>query len=345
MARLGRGQPNRPLVTRLRTTGPATGDLVVSGAATITLAGTAHRSGALTVTGSAAVTISGTASTSIGVPPRPRIRWQLILGSAAGGHELALTEATSRKYTAKLTEPSEMAFSIDGLHPQAAEIESLTTDVHLLWTSGSGATRILDRCRVGNQQDALDGTSHRLQVHTLDYREVLAGKILYAGDQLTWTATDQAEIAFGLIQQTQAQNSGSLGIVKGWAGTTPTGQMRDRTYEAGDSIGQRIQELSEVLGGFDWDITPTSASGLRLDVWHPERGTDRGVVLEYGGLVVSATRDLSATDYVNSLRYTGGGDPPPAPVEFEAAELDPALGGLVQGRWEKAYGDDGLRSR
>src|SRR5690606_9835308 len=113
-----------------------------------------------------------------------------------------------------------------------------------------------------------------------------------------------------------------LGIDKGWTGTSPTGIDRDRTYEAGDSIGQRIQELSEVIDGFDWDISPVSASGLQLDVWHPMRGSDRGVVLIYGGLVAHVQREVNPSDYANALRYTGAEgdeeDPGPDPVEIEA---------------------------
>jgi hypothetical protein len=340
VARLGRRQPNRPIITRTRTAAPPHGDLLVTGNADVTLTGTAHRHGDLEVTGSATVTISGTKNTSIGLPPRPRTRWQLVIGPASGGHELALTEAKGRRYTARLNDNSELAFSIDGRHPQAEAIAELSTDVHLLFTDSAGTT-ILDRCRVGQTGDDIGEDAHATSVTCLDYRAVLARRELYSDATLTYTGVDQAEIAWALIAYTQGKPGGNLGISKGWTGTTPTGQLRDRTYEAGDSIGQRIQELSEVIGGFDWDVSPVSASALRLDIWSPERGSDRGVVLLQGGLAARVTREVNPSDYANALRYTGSTDPATTPVELEAPDLaQPDV--FPQGRWDAAFGDDGL---
>lgn len=296
------------------------------------------------ITGQLAMSARGRADTSIGLPPRPRTRWQLVLGPASGGHELALTEAHGRRYTARLNENSDLSFSIDGRHRQADAIGELTTDVHLLFSDSTG-TRILDRCRVGPTRDEVSEDEHRVEVTALDYREVLARRILYSDDTLTYTGVDQAEIAWALVDATQQRPAGHLGIDKGWTGTSPTGIDRDRTYEAGDSIGQRIQELSEVIDGFDWDISPVSASGLQLDVWHPMRGSDRGVVLIYGGLVAHVQREVNPSDYANALRYTGAEgdeeDPGPDPVEIEAPLLGQD-GDWPQGRWDAAFGDDGL---
>lgn len=300
--------------------------------------------GAGSITGQLAMSARGRADTSIGLPPRPRTRWQLVLGPASGGHELALTEAHGRRYTARLNENSDLSFSIDGRHPQADAIGELTTDVHLLFSDSTG-TQILDRCRVGPTRDEVSEDEHRVEVTALDYREVLARRILYSDDTLTYTGVDQAEIAWALVDATQQRPAGHLGIDKGWTGTSPTGIDRDRTYEAGDSIGQRIQELSEVIDGFDWDISPVSASGLQLDVWHPMRGSDRGVVLIYGGLVAHVQREVNPSDYANALRYTGAEgdeeDPGPDPVEIEAPLLGQD-GDWPQGRWDAAFGDDGL---
>jgi len=300
--------------------------------------------GAGLITGQLAMSARGRADTSIGLPPRPRTRWQLVLGPASGGHELALTEAHGRRYTARLNENSDLSFSIDGRHPQADAIGELVTDVHLLFSDSTG-TQILDRCRVGPTRDEVSEDEHRVEVTALDYREVLARRILYSDDTLTYTGVDQAEIAWALVDATQQRPAGHLGIDKGWTGTSPTGIDRDRTYEAGDSIGQRIQELSEVIDGFDWDISPVSASGLQLDVWHPMRGSDRGVVLIYGGLVAHVQREVNPSDYANALRYTGAEgdeeDPGPDPVEIEAPLLGQD-GDWPQGRWDAAFGDDGL---
>ena len=271
--------------------------------------------------------------------PRPRMRWQLVAGPATGGHELSLTEATSRSMTFKLTEPSEVSFSLDGRHAQAAAVDELATDVHVLWSPLEGPTRILTRGRAGGTSDDISEAQHSVQFSVLDYRAVLQRRRLYSDSTLTYTGADQAEIAWQLIEQTQGRTGGALGIARGRG--NPTGVTRDRTYQAGDSIGERIQELSEVIDGFDWDITPTSASGLALDVWYPERGQDRGVVLEYGGLVAKVRREVSTSEYGNAVRYTGQTDPPLTAQEREAADI----GTAAQGRWDLVFGDDGLTTQ
>lgn len=266
--------------------------------------------------------------------------WQLVAGPASGGHSLSLTAAKSRKLSFKLTEPSELGFAINGRQLQADALDELTTDVHALWTPSTGPTRILGRWRVGNTSDDLTDTTHTVTVAGIDYRAILNNRRLYSTSQLTWTATDQAEIAWGLLQQTQTRTGGALGIVKGWTGTVPTGTIRDRTYEASDSIGERITELSQVIDGFDWDVTPTDSVGLNLGLWYPQRGTNRGVVAEFGGLVSKVRREVNTSDYANALRYTGKTDasPPLVPQELEAADLATR----VEGRFDAAFGDDSL---
>lgn len=357
MARLGRGQPNRPIVTRSRVTPTGVGTITATGiitgtgiknaVGTATITGTAAVSatgrkggiGASTVTGTGDLSGEGVKGSGIGSIPRPRIRWQFVVGPASGGHELALSEARSRRFTVRLGDPSEVAYSIDGRHAQALAVDELTTDTHVLWTSDAGQTKILFRGRVGNTGDTIGAEAHSIDVTVLDYRAVLARRRLCSGDTLTYTATDQAEIAWNLIAATQGNTGGDLGISKSWSGTTPTGVLRDRTYELGDSVGERINELSEVLGGFDWDITPTSASTLTLDFWYPQRGVNRDVVLELGGLVASARREVSVGDYANALRMTG--EEALTAQEREA----PDLASRLEGRWDAVYGDTGLTTQ
>jgi hypothetical protein len=317
----------------------AAGTCTVTGVTALSGTGVKGGVGAGTITGTVVLTGSGTKQSGIGSIPRPRIRWQLIAGPASGGYDLSLTEATGRRFTARLTDPSELGFGLDGRHPQATQVDELATDVHVLWTPSSGGTRVLFRGRVGATGDSIDDASHSVEVGALDYRALLNRRRLYSGSTLTWAATDQSAIAWGLIQQTQARTGGDFGIGRGVGQTT--GILRDRTYEAGDSIGERVQELSEVIDGFDWDITPTSASGLAFDVWYPQRGADRGVVLEYGGLVKAVRREVDPSAYANAVRYTGSTDPVTVPVETESADIAARL----EGRWDAVYGDDGLTTQ
>jgi hypothetical protein len=241
----------------------------------------------------------------------------------------------------KLEEPDELSFNTDGRHLPAGALRELATDVHVLYLGPDDVPRPLSRMRVGaTGHDWDEAGKDDLSVTGLDYRAILNVRRLWSNSQLTWTAVDQAEIAWQLIQQTQQRVAGDLGIFKAWSGTSPTGVPLDRTFEAGDAIGERITELAERVGGFDWDLVPVSESALQLQVW-PERGTNRGVVLETGGLVAKGRREFNPSSYANTLRYTGSTDPATTPVELEAPDLADA----PEGRWEAVFGDDGLTTQ
>lgn len=282
---------------------------------------------------------SGSGSAADPAVPPPRSRWRILIGPPTGGYEAELTAAQSRKLTVRLTSPSELAFGLNARLPQADSIEELVTDAHVLWTSAEGVTHRLFRGRIGPTGDSGDADGHNMTATALDYRALLRRRRLYSDSQLTWTGTDQAEIALALVTQTQARTGGALGISKAWTGVEPTGVERDRTYEAGDSIGDRIQELSEVIDGFNWDITATSASALSLEVFYPERGNDRGVVLEYGGMVAKFSREVQTSDYANAQRYTGES----ALTASELAAAD--LATRPEGRWDAVFGDSGLTTQ
>lgn len=265
--------------------------------------------------------------------------WSFVLGPAAGGMTRELSRARSRKCSFKLTEPSEVSCEVDGRHPEADYLSELATDLHVLRAPYHGARKErLYRGRIGKSGDTFDADTHSVTIPSLDYRAVLQRRHLMSGSQVTWTQKDQAEIAFGLVQQAQRHPGGSYGIVLGR--TPATGVLRDRTYELGDNIGDRLQELSEVIDGFDWDITSTSAGGLQLDIWYPQRGTElEGIVLEFGGAIASGTRTVDSGDYANHIRATGtqpeGGGEEPAIQERSA----PDLVSRPEGRWDKTYGE------
>jgi hypothetical protein len=75
-------------------------------------------------------------------------------------------------------------------------------------------------------------------------------------------AADQFEIFRQLLITMQARPHANLGLV---LPSGDSGQIRERLYEGKDRtpFGQRIQELGDVIGGFEWTFdTITGASGL-----------------------------------------------------------------------------------
>ncbi|MGH3693231.1 MAG: hypothetical protein ACRDRX_04395 [Pseudonocardiaceae bacterium] len=258
--------------------------------------------------------------------------WSFLLGPATGGHTVTLTGAKNRKLTARLTSPSEASFGIDGRHPQASYIAELSTDLHAVYAPDSGPPSIIYRGRIGSTSDSLDDRAHTTSVTSMDYREVLRRRILYNSDTLTFTNQDQASIALNLIGQTQARPGGNLSISKGLG--NPSGTLRTMSYSAGDSIGDLIQTMSQLQNGYEWEITPVSPSALALNIWTSIRGSTRGVVCEYGGIVESVRREVRSSDYANSIRVTGDQSQttPPTPQERTASDIATR----AEGRWDKA---------
>lgn len=272
--------------------------------------------------------------TSAIVPAAGTPVWQFVGGPAVGGHTMSFTAAKNRKLTVRLNAPSEASFDIDGRNPQAIGVADLQTDLHVLYTPASGPpTQIVYRGRIGATTDMLDDRSHTVTVSSLDYRELLRRRILYSTNQLTWSNTDEADIAWGLVQQTQGMPGGNIGISRGVG--HPMGFQQTRTYVAGDSIGDKIIELGSVQNGFEWDVTPSTSASLNLDLWQiGGRGNDRGVVLEYGGLVTAVQRETNPADYANAIRVTGDNvGTGPTPQELSAADIATRQ----EGRWDKAF--------
>ncbi len=154
--------------------------------------------------------------------------------------------------------------------------------------------------------------------------------------RLRYDNVEQVDIAWDLIDYTQSLVGGDLGISNA---STVTGELRDRLYLVGDSVGDRIKELGEVQAGFDWDIVPVSASALQFKTWHEDRGVSRGEVLEYRGAVVSAQRQVAATDYANAIRFTG------ADTTIPDERVADDLATRVEGRWDAVYADTGLTTQ
>jgi hypothetical protein len=73
-----------------------------------------------------------------------------------------------------------------------------------------------------------------------------------------------------------------------------------------------------------------------MGVWFPQRGSNRGVVLQQGGLMAEATVTVDPGAYANAIRYTGADT-------LTADELEAGdLGQMPQGRWDATFGDTTL---
>lgn len=266
-------------------------------------------------------------------------RWRFLIGPASGGITDDLTSTQDRKFTARLVEPSDAGFSIDANLPEAAGIDELVTDLHVQFTDDDDVTWYMYRGRIANSSDDGDADADRATFPSVDYRGwIRDARRLLTGDTLTYTG-DQGETAWSLLNASQGHVGGNLGISKGWSGITPTGVAADWTFLVGDSIGEQIKKIGETESGFDWDIVPLSESALQFQIWSPQRGVDRGIVLEKGGLVSAYRREVTSGNYRNALRYTGADG-------LTAQELAAAdLATRAEGRMDGVYADGDLQTQ
>src|SRR6185436_14901083 len=106
------------------------------------------------------------------------------------------------------------------------------------------------RLRVVNVDQAWDADgADIIAVTAVSYKRLLNAR--HAVDALEFTNVDQGDIVWGLIAHTQGQPGGDWGVTKG---ASATGVLRDRTYVAGENLGDLAQKLTEVIDGLWWNI-------------------------------------------------------------------------------------------
>ncbi len=110
-------------------------------------------------------------------------------------------------------------------------------------------------------------------------------------------AMEATTIAWQLVEDAQAVPGGDLRILPG---VLPDTVARTKQWDSLAAVKAAIDELASMDNGFDWSIEPDPITGeRRFNCYAPRRGTDRGVVLEYGGNVTAVSAAVNAG--------TGGG--------------------------------------
>lgn len=274
-----------------------------------------------------------TVPAEIGGPPTSD--WLIGLGPRTGGIVREITETVAPKLTFKLGSNSDTTIEIDGRSEAAKWITELETDLHVQWRPDPATPRRqLYRGRIGKVSDKLDRDTHRLTVPSVDYRGLLARRMLFTGSTVTYTNVDQGLIGWNLINgvQNPTGGGGGMGITQNPAGVT-TGVLKSRTFTLQDEVAAKLQEFAETDNGFEWDILAPDPFNLYYTVFYPRRGADRQVILEYGGNAPEVNRDVDSSGYGNAIRVKGvapegGSEPPP----YEAYAADIAT--RPEGRWD-----------
>lgn len=231
-----------------------------------------------------------------------------------------LTKATGRTTTWRLDGPATAQFTIDGRADEAAGIVALATDL----TCYRDGVKLF-RGRIGPETDDIGPSTHRAQFAALDYRGMLGYRQTGAAGA-AYAATAAGVIALNLVTTSQALSGGNWGITAGLG--TATGTSRDRTIDPGKHVDESINEMGRLDLGYEWEID----AELALNLWHPQRGANNGVVLDYGGAISRINRQLDPKDFANSYLVTGSQGLTPV------AAVTAGIGADARGRWETSAG-------
>lgn len=241
------------------------------------------------------------------------------------GPEVSLDGARGKKLTVRRGTgggSSELGFELGGRDRAAAVINEGEWDA---WLFHNGEP--LWRARIGPSQESGSATKQSLQMTALDYRDLLARRLL-VGPTVQWTNADPADASWQVLTEEQSRPGSHLGIVRG---TTRKGGVVATTVKAepGQPVRQTLDTLAGLDDGADWDLTPTytdSTPGFRYDWWAPTRDQINGaVIVKLGHAAVSYTRAVEFGAYANSVRVTGqapeGGGDAPAPLRLDATDM------------------------
>ena len=254
--------------------------------------------------------------------------YKYILWDFRTGQKEILPEALNRSYSYQLNRAGKASFSLP-----------LTTERLQRFPLYIGVTRLLiyraDKLIWAGviweiTEDAQDDEG-AVNVQCTEIFHILSEK-RYTSN--SYTNTDAGQIAWGLINTTQGLTGGNLGITQG---TIQATQNRDRTY-LDEKIGEKIIQLTEVINGFDFEITPSiKVNTLGVFNVYSKRGSVINTFrLEYGeGLrnnIQSWSRKRTLSDMYNSVIVEGEGY---GDIALKSTQTDNSMitaVGLLEGR-------------
>jgi hypothetical protein len=247
-----------------------------------------------------------------------------------------------------LNAPDTAEFSINGRDEQAEAISSFRTDLKIYRNGGTGPELIF-RGRILETGDDIDEDTHTVTVPAVDYRGWLERRIVYV--DRTLTNMTQYNLAWELVRGdavggAQYGPGGNLNIARGpWVGNLHLrDKVRTHVVEAGQSIPDALDAVSNLWEGFEWWITPPP-SGVGLSFYTGWRGRDAiDLPLVYGTTVRTVSRTLNVGEYANSIRVSGGSENQQTPAP-SAIVIVPDIESRVEGRMAVQIGDNDRKTQ
>lgn len=117
---------------------------------------------------------------------------------------------------------------------------------------------------------------------------------------LLYSTTEQLDIAWNLINHTQTQTGGNIGITRNSA--TGSGVTRTAVYciENKVVIAEAIEQFASADDGFDFEISPDK----KFKTYFPRRSNSSGVALSTATNIKDFSMVVDATDVVTEARAT-----------------------------------------
>ena len=125
---------------------------------------------------------------------------------------------------------------------------------------------LVDRQFSGSKSQATSMT-----LNLIGFEGLLSNRV--TGEKDVFTSYDSSNIAWALINTSQAQTYGNVGITRG---LNPTTVDRDRIFRY-EYIRNAIEKMSNesVYNGFDWEITAQKV----FNVYYPQKGTIKNNII------------------------------------------------------------------
>lgn len=240
------------------------------------------------------------------------------VGPAAQGRpSQIINDYTDWTLDNNLDEGCSFQFQSRGRSLGAALIEELDTDVYVF---REGV--LVQRFRIVSVTQEWDSDGQDvIEVSAVCYRRLLKSRHVIT--PLAFAGVGQGDIIWALIDHTQSQPNGDLGIT---VGSLDNSVLRNRSYTTGDNIFDAITDMTRVQDGIAWDINANLELIVRPLFDYPLRTTP----IELGATARRLTRPSNAEGFAN-VSIVSGDNEATTPVVIGTA-------GLIfdaRGRWEK----------
>lgn len=200
---------------------------------------------------------------------------------------------TNLTATKKLNDYGTTSITLPLNHPKLAELAALRRNCIYVYENEVPVWAGEMAIKKGNL-DNVGGGLVELTCYT--WFEQLRNKITPA--EVIYDGIDAGQIAWEMIDTAQTGTNASLGITEG---TITATQDRDRTYY-NDNVYEEIIRLSEVIGGFDFDISINKVFNVYT---YKSLDLSESIILEYGNEIATVTITDDFTSPINRAIVIG----------------------------------------